>query len=51
MKEHPEWGVSEYGKALGKMWKSVDSSEKAQFEEKYQKAKATYVNKLEKYKR
>merc|ERR1719461_746634 len=49
LKDNPSWGVSDVGKKLGKMWKNVDSTEKAGFESKYEKEKKTYDAKMEKY--
>merc|ERR1719204_2862264 len=50
MKAHPEWGVVEVGKRLGKDWKKVSTAERAAFQAKYEKAKAAYDKKLATYK-
>merc|ERR1719204_2451595 len=50
MKAHPEWGVAEVGKRLGKDWKKVSASERAPLQAKYEKAKAAYDKKLATYK-
>merc|ERR1719334_1138179 len=50
VKAHPSWGLTQVAAQLGKDWKKVDSSERAAFQTKYERAKAAYDKKFATYK-
>jgi len=41
-KAHPDWGVPDIGRELGRLWKSASASDKKKFEDAAAKAKAAY---------
>jgi len=48
---NPEYSVTELGKKLGKLWKSVPKNEVSAFQAQYEKAKGAFDVKMEKYKK
>lgn len=49
--EHPESSITEIASKLGKLWKKVSDSEKAQYTSQAATLKAAYAKKMEKYKK
>jgi len=50
VESHPNYSITEVASKLGKMWKKVTASEKAEYVSQADTLKATYYKKMEKYK-
>jgi hypothetical protein len=46
---HPDFGVTEIAKELGKRWKTISAADKKPFETKAAKLKAEYIKKKDAY--